>query len=50
MWLISRRSGRIRLLKINGTKAAATRQVDAKTGKPFVDIVLEEAGSKGTGV
>ena len=26
------------------------RQVDAKTGKPFVDIVLDEAGSKGTGV
>jgi 6-phosphogluconate dehydrogenase len=24
--------------------------VDAETGKPFVDIVLDEAGSKGTGV
>jgi 6-phosphogluconate dehydrogenase len=24
--------------------------VDAKTGKPFVDIVLDQAGSKGTGV
>jgi len=26
------------------------RQVDAKTGKPFVDVVLDAAGSKGTGV
>ena len=26
------------------------KHVDAKTGKPFVDIVLDEAGSKGTGV
>lgn len=26
------------------------RQVDAATGKPFVDIVLDQAGSKGTGV
>ena len=30
--------------------AEILRQVDAKTGKPFVDIVLDEAGSKGTGV
>ena len=30
--------------------AEVLRQVDAKTGKPFVDIVLDEAGSKGTGV
>ncbi|MEV1066133.1 NADP-dependent phosphogluconate dehydrogenase [Streptomyces sp. NPDC050263] len=26
------------------------RQVDAATGKPFVDVVLDQAGSKGTGV
>jgi len=30
--------------------AEVLRQVDEKTGKPFVDIVLDEAGSKGTGV
>ncbi|MDH6236035.1 NADP-dependent phosphogluconate dehydrogenase [Cryobacterium sp. CG_9.6] len=30
--------------------AEILRQVDAKTGKPFVDVVLDEAGSKGTGV
>ncbi|WP_207453759.1 NADP-dependent phosphogluconate dehydrogenase [Desertivibrio insolitus] len=30
--------------------AQVLRQVDAKTGKPFVDIVLDQAGSKGTGV
>jgi 6-phosphogluconate dehydrogenase len=30
--------------------AEVLKQVDAKTGKPFVDIVLDEAGSKGTGV
>ena len=30
--------------------AEVLRQVDAKTGKPFVDIVLDQAGSKGTGV
>ncbi len=30
--------------------AEVLRQVDAKTGKPFVDIVVDEAGSKGTGV
>jgi 6-phosphogluconate dehydrogenase len=30
--------------------AEVLRHVDAKTGKPFVDIVLDEAGSKGTGV
>ncbi|WP_241975062.1 NADP-dependent phosphogluconate dehydrogenase [Cryobacterium sp. RHLT2-21] len=30
--------------------AEVLRQVDAKTGLPFVDIVLDEAGSKGTGV
>ena len=30
--------------------AEVLRQVDTKTGKPFVDIVLDEAGSKGTGV
>jgi 6-phosphogluconate dehydrogenase len=30
--------------------AEVLRQIDAKTGKPFVDIVLDEAGSKGTGV
>ncbi|TFD82257.1 NADP-dependent phosphogluconate dehydrogenase [Cryobacterium sp. Sr8] len=30
--------------------AEVLRQVDAATGKPFVDIVLDEAGSKGTGV
>ena len=29
--------------------AEVLRQVDAKTGKPFIDIVLDEAGSKGTG-
>jgi 6-phosphogluconate dehydrogenase len=30
--------------------AEVLAQVDAETGKPFVDIVLDEAGSKGTGV
>jgi 6-phosphogluconate dehydrogenase len=30
--------------------AEVLRQVDAKTGQPFIDIVLDEAGSKGTGV
>jgi 6-phosphogluconate dehydrogenase len=30
--------------------AEVLNQVDAKTGKPFVDIVLDQAGSKGTGV
>ncbi|MFC6354934.1 NADP-dependent phosphogluconate dehydrogenase [Luethyella okanaganae] len=30
--------------------AEVLRQVDAKTGRPFVDIVLDQAGSKGTGV
>ena len=29
--------------------AEVLRQVDAKTGLPFIDIVLDEAGSKGTG-
>ena len=30
--------------------AEVLTQVDATTGKPFVDIVLDQAGSKGTGV
>jgi 6-phosphogluconate dehydrogenase len=30
--------------------AEVLRHVDAETGKPFVDIVLDQAGSKGTGV
>ncbi len=30
--------------------AEILKQVDAKTGKPFVDVVLDQAGSKGTGV
>jgi len=30
--------------------AEVLRQVDGETGKPFVDIVLDQAGSKGTGV
>ncbi|RFA09833.1 phosphogluconate dehydrogenase (NADP(+)-dependent, decarboxylating) [Subtercola boreus] len=30
--------------------AEVLKQVDAETGKPFVDIVLDQAGSKGTGV
>ncbi|TFB84172.1 NADP-dependent phosphogluconate dehydrogenase [Cryobacterium algoricola] len=30
--------------------AEVLRQVDAETGLPFIDIVLDEAGSKGTGV
>jgi 6-phosphogluconate dehydrogenase len=30
--------------------AEVLKQVDSKTGKPFVDVVLDEAGSKGTGV
>ncbi|GGZ20252.1 NADP-dependent phosphogluconate dehydrogenase [Streptomyces poonensis] len=30
--------------------AEILRQVDSATGKPFVDIVLDQAGSKGTGV
>ena len=32
------------------TSAEVLRQVDARTGEPFVDAVLDEAGSKGTGV
>ncbi|WP_245861614.1 NADP-dependent phosphogluconate dehydrogenase [Compostimonas suwonensis] len=30
--------------------AEVLKQVDAETGEPFIDIVLDEAGSKGTGV
>ncbi|MGO3886426.1 MAG: NADP-dependent phosphogluconate dehydrogenase, partial [Mycetocola sp.] len=30
--------------------AEVLRQVDATTGKPLVDIIVDEAGSKGTGV
>jgi 6-phosphogluconate dehydrogenase len=30
--------------------AIVLKQVDAKTGKPFVDVILDQAGSKGTGV
>lgn len=30
--------------------AEVLKQVDAKTGRPFVDVVLDQAGSKGTGV
>ncbi|SKC44476.1 NADP-dependent phosphogluconate dehydrogenase [Okibacterium fritillariae] len=30
--------------------AEVLRQTDAKTGKPIVDIIVDEAGSKGTGV
>ncbi|MFD8867223.1 NADP-dependent phosphogluconate dehydrogenase [Streptomyces sp. NPDC059590] len=30
--------------------AEILRQVDPATGKPFVDVVLDQAGSKGTGV
>jgi 6-phosphogluconate dehydrogenase len=30
--------------------AEVLRQVDEKTGAPFVDVVLDQAGSKGTGV
>ncbi len=30
--------------------AEVLKHVDAKTGKPFVDVVLDQAGSKGTGV
>ncbi len=30
--------------------AEVLRQLDASTGKPLVDVILDEAGSKGTGV
>ncbi len=30
--------------------AEVLRQTDARTGRPFVDVVLDQAGSKGTGV
>ncbi|MWV59946.1 NADP-dependent phosphogluconate dehydrogenase [Rathayibacter sp. VKM Ac-2754] len=30
--------------------AEVLRQVNADTGKPFIDVVLDQAGSKGTGV
>jgi 6-phosphogluconate dehydrogenase len=30
--------------------AEVLRQVDAKTGRPLVDVILDSAGSKGTGV
>jgi 6-phosphogluconate dehydrogenase len=30
--------------------AEVLRQVDAKTGKPLVDVIVDQAGSKGTGV
>ncbi|MDQ1582407.1 MAG: 6-phosphogluconate dehydrogenase [Microbacteriaceae bacterium] len=30
--------------------AEVLRQVDTKTGKPLVDVILDQAGSKGTGV
>ena len=32
-----------------GITAEVLRQVDAKTGKPFIDIIVDAAGQKGTG-
>ncbi|MGA0525733.1 NADP-dependent phosphogluconate dehydrogenase, partial [Escherichia coli] len=29
--------------------AEVLRQVDARTGKPFIDIIVDAAGQKGTG-
>ena len=41
--------GRPRVLPHRDHRARCSRQVDAKTGKPLVDVIVDDAGQKGTG-